>query len=263
MFSLDVTNLLILMFAGLLAGVVTGLVSASAAVIVTPILSIGLGMDIYAALGISLAADVVASLTTSYVYWKHDKVKIKEPVLLIVAAVIFVFVGSFFTQDVSNLFLGLMSGVGICILALQFFKGSFEERLSKIREKSFMKHMVNYPKLFMIVAGSIIGLNTGIMGAGGGVLILFVLILGKQMKLKTAIGTSAFTMSIIALTGAIAHFLYGDYTIIQIVTVSIGSFIGAIVSSLYVQKSEENHISKLAGIVFSLIGVTMVINQFI
>jgi len=260
---LNLYNICILLIAGLFAGIVTGLVSASASVIMTPMLSILLGMDIYTALGISLAADVVASLTTTYVYHRHGCVKFEKSYLLLLIAIIFTVVGSYYTQNTSNVILGGMAGLGICMLAIQFFRGEFETRLHNFRQIKIIEVLVDRINVFIVLAGIVIGLNTGIMGAGGGVLIMFTLILGHRLDIKNAIGTSAFTMASIAFCGAAMHFYYGTFPYMEVIVASIGSFIGAHIASHYVHISNEKTVSTVAGTVFSIIGVTMVINQFI
>ncbi|WP_105614317.1 sulfite exporter TauE/SafE family protein [Vallitalea okinawensis] len=263
---IDISNLLYiltLISAGLIAGIITGFVSASASVIITPMLTILLGFDVYSALGISLAADVVASLTTTYVYHKHECVKYKKSFVLIIVAVLFTILGSFFTRNTSDTLLGGLAGVGICMLAFQFIKGNFETRLKNLRENKIFIHFSEKHNLFIVVSGIVIGLNTGILGAGGGVLILFTLLFAYNIGIKSAIGTSAFTMSMIALCGSIAHFYYGDFAIFEVVVTSIGSYIGAYIASHYVHISSEKRVTRLAGIMFSVIGITMAITGII
>lgn len=61
---------LVYIFAGIGAGVVTGLAGLSAAVIITPLLVSICGWKSYDAVTVALAADVLASLLTAYTYYK-------------------------------------------------------------------------------------------------------------------------------------------------------------------------------------------------
>ncbi|MFW6230241.1 MAG: TSUP family transporter, partial [Halanaerobium sp.] len=80
-------EILIILTAGFGAGVVTGLVGASAVVIVTPFLVTFLGYDPYSAIGISLATDVVASSVSAFTYKKHGNINIRGGLLIAVSAV--------------------------------------------------------------------------------------------------------------------------------------------------------------------------------
>ncbi len=261
--SMDLNYILILLFAGLMAGLITGLVSASASTIMTPILTIALKMDVYTALGISLATDVVASLVTTYIYHKHKCVDFKKSTLLIVMATTFAIVGSFITKDSSNFLLGTLSGVGIFILSLQFLNGDFNKRFEKFNKQALVRYLLKTPNFFIFVAGIAIGLNTGIMGAGGGVLILFTLMLGYKLDMKTAIGTSALVMSVIALSGGAMHFYYGDFSMADIAIGAIGGLIGAVIGSYFVHRVSDKLVYKSAGFVFFSISNVMIINQLI
>lgn len=68
---MTIISILVILTAGWGAGVVTGLVGASAAVIVTPMLVTFLGYPAYTAIGISLATDVFASAASARTYYKH------------------------------------------------------------------------------------------------------------------------------------------------------------------------------------------------
>jgi hypothetical protein len=61
-------EILVILLAGWGAGVVTGLIGASAVAVVTSSLVTFLGYSPYEAIGVSLATDVVASLTAAYTY---------------------------------------------------------------------------------------------------------------------------------------------------------------------------------------------------
>ncbi len=260
---MEIQYIAVLLIAGLLAGVITGLVSASASSIMTPILTIVLKMDVYTALGLSLATDVIASLATTYIYHKHKCVNYKKSIVLILSATTFAIIGSFLTKDTSNLILGSLSGICIFILSLQFLKGNFNDKFSKFNNNILIKKLHKIPNVFVCFAGIAIGLNTGIMGAGGGVLILFTLMLGYSLQMKTAIGTSAFVMSVIALSGGTMHFYYGNFSITDIAIASFGGLIGAVLASNFVHKVSEKVIYKVAGLVFLCISIAMIINQAI
>ena len=60
-----------------------------------------------------------------------------------------------------------------------------------------------------IIGGIFVGFICGFVGAGGGMMMLFVLtsFLGYQMHM--AVGTSVFIMAFTALTGGISHFAIG------------------------------------------------------
>lgn len=63
-------ELIIVILAGIGAGVITGLVGGSAALVITPVLVTFLGIPTYVAITIALATDVFASSVSVFAYAK-------------------------------------------------------------------------------------------------------------------------------------------------------------------------------------------------
>ncbi len=74
----EILEILVILFAGWGAGVVTGLIGASAAVIIVPSLVAFLGYGPYEAIGVSLASDVIASSVAAYTYRKHGNLDLRS-----------------------------------------------------------------------------------------------------------------------------------------------------------------------------------------
>lgn len=86
---------LVYIFAGIGAGVVTGLAGLSAAVIITPLLVSICGWKSYDAVTVALAADVLASLLTAYTYYKNKNIDLKHGMLVAMTAFVGTIVGSY------------------------------------------------------------------------------------------------------------------------------------------------------------------------
>ena len=91
----------------------------------------------------------------------------------------------------------------------------------------------NYPMI--LLEGSLVGVLTGLVGAGGGFLIIPALVLLARMPMKLAVGTSLFIIAAKSLIGFIGDLqgnqvidwkLLGTFTVFSI----IGIFIGIMLS---------------------------------
>ena len=93
---------------------------------------------------------------------------------------------------------------------------------------------LNYNYIFMPLQGAVIGMLTGIVGAGGGFLIIPTLVIITRIDIKTAIGTSLVIVTLQSLIG----FFLGDvqsmsidwgflllFTSIAVVGIFIGSYL--------------------------------------
>ncbi len=107
-------------------------------------------------------------------------------------------------------------------------------RPGKYKEKDETEPMVyNYP--LILLEGSLVGVLTGLVGAGGGFLIIPALVLLARMPMKLAVGTSLFIIAAKSLIGFIGDLqgsqiidwaLLGGFTAFSI----IGIFIGIMLS---------------------------------
>ncbi len=100
----------------------------------------------------------------------------------------------------------------------------------------------NYPLIF--VEGIIVGAVTGVLGAGGGFLIIPVLVIVSHIPMRIAIGTSLLIISVNAMVGfagdvdhhEIEWLFLIPFTIVAVVFVTIGSYAGRNLSSARLRK---------------------------
>lgn len=96
-----------------------------------------------------------------------------------------------------------------------------------------VKMTYNYPMI--LLEGTVVGVLTGLVGAGGGFLIIPALVLLAKMPMKLAVGTSLFiiaTKSLIGFTGDLKGAEVIDWTLLGIFTAAsvIGIFIGILLA---------------------------------
>ena len=65
--------------------------------------------------------------------------------------------------------------------------------------------MLKYDKLLILIEGTVVGFITGLVGAGGGFIIIPVLVLFSKLNMKNAIATS---LVIISIKCSLSNFSY-------------------------------------------------------
>ncbi len=249
-------ELLVIILAGWGAGVVTGLVGASAVVIVTPVLVTFLGYDPYTAIGISLATDVIASSVSAYTYNKHGNLDLKNGMYMTITTVIAALIGSWISSYMSDSLLGGSTNIVILFMGISFIRKPLNQRLEEFKNKFDLSFWRERKVLSSIVFGTFIGLMCGIVGAGGGLMILIVLTFILGYTVHMAIGTSVLIMTFTALSGAIGHFVVeSSIPYLEIVISCIGGLIGAVMAANYANVASEEKLSKAVGISFVLLGL--------
>ncbi len=119
MIELTYYNIFILLVAGFGAGIITGLIGGSAVIAIASFLVLFSGYPIYDAIGIGLATDIVASIVASYIYIKHGNVKSRPAVVFLVVAVIVTVISSYFSSYAPSIGLEKAMGLAVFIIGIR------------------------------------------------------------------------------------------------------------------------------------------------
>ena len=114
-------EIILLLIAGWGAGVVTGLIGASAVAVVIPLLVVFGGYDPYIAIAVALSIDIFASSTAAYNYTTHGNIDIKHGLQIAVASVTGALIGSWLSSYIPSSSLGGGSGLITLGIGLVFF----------------------------------------------------------------------------------------------------------------------------------------------
>lgn len=252
-------EIIIILISGIGAGMVTGLVGASAVIIVVPLFVILLNYPAYLAIGIALSIDVFASFTAALIYYKHGKIKIKSNLILLAASLLLaVMVGSYFSKDIPSGYLELMSGVGVIFAGISMMTKK-KKQISTAKRHFFERHRNSY----LILLGLLIGFIAGVFGAGGGLMILLALIVILDYKTHEAVGTSVFLMIFIALLGGATHYYNAPFSILFLGIGAIGGIIGAIFASEIANSLDEKVLTRLVGIIVLIFGISLIFKNLL
>ena len=253
-------KLIVCLIAGLGAGFGTGLAGLSAAAVIAPMLITFLDVNAYEAVGIALASDVLASAASAYTYKKNKNIDVKNGVIMLVSVLVFTLVGSYVasllpqtTMGGFSMFMTLFAGLKFIVRPVMSAK---ESNLQRSRKKAAVQS---------IVCGMGVGLICGFVGAGGGIMMLLVLVSVLGYELKTAVGTSVFIMTFTALTGALSHFAIGggitDWSIL--VMCIVFTLAGALVTAKFANKASPKVMNRTLGFGLAAMSIAMLIVKYI
>ena len=249
-------KIIVCLIAGAGAGFGTGLAGLSAAAVIAPMLVTFLHVNAYEAVGIALSADVLASAVSAYTYKKNKNLDVRNGLVMLVSVLVFTLVGSYLASLLPQTVMGGFSMFMTLFAGLKFiFRPVMEARESN-KSRSKQKAAVQ-----SIVCGAAVGLICGFVGAGGGMMMLLVLVsvLGYELK------TSVFIMTFTALTGATSHFVIGggisDYSIL--IMCIIFTLIGAMITAKFANKASPRVMNRTLGFGLAIMSVAMLIVNYI
>lgn len=242
-------------FAGMGAGLGTGLAGLSAAAVVSPMLITFMDVPAFEAIGIALASDVLASAVSAYTYKKNKNIDIKHGIVMLISVLVFTLIGSYLAAFVPNNTMGGFSKVMTLIVGLKFIFKPVTNQREEQANKSEKQKIIS-----SILCGIIIGFICGFVGAGGGMMLLLVLTSVLGYELKMAVGTSVFIMTFTALTGAVSHFaISGIPDIIVTILCIIFTFVWARIGAKWANRTSAKKMNQATGIVLVILGVAMLI----
>lgn len=248
-------TIVVTFFAGLGAGLGTGFAGMSAAAVISPMLVIFLGVDPYMAVGIALSSDVLASAVSAYTYGKNKNINLRDGILMMIFVLIFTVVGSFVANLIPRSTMGSFSVLMTFFLGIKFLIRPVMTTKEKMNSCSRSVMAVK-----SVIGGIVIGFICGFVGAGGGMMMLLVLVSILGYELKTAVGTSVLIMSFTALTGAVTHFKLGgspDWTVFILCVMF--TLLWARIAAVIANKAEPKMLNRVVGIVLVILGLSVFI----
>lgn len=236
--------------AGIGAGLGTGFAGMSAAAVISPMLITFLGMEAYDAVGIALASDVLASAVSAYTYGKNKNLDIKNGLIMMVNVLIFTLVGSWVSSQVSNTAMGNFSVFMTLLLGIKFIVKPVMTTKESMLNVSQKKKIIQ-----SVICGAGIGFICGFVGAGGGMMMLMILVTVLGYELKTAVGTSVFIMTFTAFTGSVSHFVLGGAPdVFVLICCVLSTLLWARIAARFANKASPVTLNRVTGVVLVVLG---------
>lgn len=252
-------KVIVCFLAGAGAGIGTGFAGMSAAAVVGPMLVAFLNVPAYDAVGIGLISDVLASAISAYTYKKNGNLDVKNSLPLMISVLLVTVVGSLVASFLPERAMGNTMQIALIIIGLRFlFKPvtTTKEQMAAVPPKEKM--------IKSILGGILVGFICGFVGAGGGMMMLFVLTSFLGYEMHMAVGTSVFIMAFTALTGGVSHFAIGGMPDITITVLCvIFTLLWARIAAYIANKANAKTLNRVVGIVMILTSIViLIVNQF-
>jgi uncharacterized protein len=220
-----------------LIGISLGLIGGGGSILTVPVLVYLFGVDPVLATAYSLFIVGSTSLIGTYPKYKKGLVNLKTALIFGAPAIAAVYATRAFLVPLipAHVFsIGDFAVTKSILMMILFAVLMVFASISMIREKPAANGNGNGPQKFnyplILLEGAVVGVLTGLVGAGGGFLIIPALVLLSKLPMKQAIGTSLLIIaakSLIGFTGDLSHYKM-DWQLLLIVTglAIIGIFIG-------------------------------------
>lgn len=254
--------------ASLLIGISLGLIGGGGSILTVPVLVYLFGLQPLLATSYSLFVVGSTSLVGAYNNFRKGLVNVKAALLFGASSIVTVFLTRKFLVPAIPKNIATIKGVTITepLLTMVLFAVlMLVASISMIRNKKVAveekecSDCVRFGKL--VIYGIVIGLVTGLLGAGGGFLLIPALVLLLKLPMKRAVGTSLMIIalnSLIGFTGDLGHFSIDWLFLLKITAIAtVGIFIGGALS----KKIPGDKLKKAFGWFVLAMGIYIIVNE--
>ncbi len=223
----------------ILIGLSLGLIGGGGSILTVPVLVYILGINPVLSTAYSLFIVGITSLTGSFNFMRKGLVNYQAALVFAVPSFIAVFLTRLYVVPAIPDPLFSMSGfimsksMAIMVFfALVMLAAAFS-MIRESKEEVESKGAIQFNFFLIALEGLVVGLLTGIVGAGGGFLIIPALVLLAKLPMKLAVGTSLVIIAAKSLIGFLGdvntqpidwHFLL-IFTSLSIVGISLGTYL--------------------------------------
>lgn len=213
-------NLLI----GLLAGFAGGIAGIGGGVIMIPLMVGVLKMNQHAAHGTGLVVLIFSGLVGAITYGFNGSLDITAAALLATTAIFTARAGAKFAHALPEWKLRVYFGVFLIVVAILMLVKPYLPSIDGL--------ITDWLKIsFFLLAGSLIGLLSGMLGVGGGALMIPALVLFAGFSQYTAQGSSLLAMVPIGIVGAYTHWRLGNVNTSILPALIPGALLGSYLGS--------------------------------
>lgn len=215
-------------------GLALGLLGGGGSILTTPLLVYVAGFDAKQAITASLFVVGVTSVVALISHARAGRVQWRTGLIFGVAGMVGAFIGGQVGQHLPGALLLAAFSVMMAVTALAMIRG---------RRATAQGHHAGLPLFRIVLDGLIVGLVTGIVGAGGGFLVVPALALLGGLAMPQAVATSLLVIAMKSFAGFFGYLLtFGGESVVSLnpetevnwtvtLIVTAGATVGAVIGS--------------------------------
>lgn len=254
--------------ASLFIGISLGLIGGGGSILTVPVLVYLFNVEPVAATAYSLFIVGVSSLFGAYPKYKQGLVNLKTALIFGIPSIAAVFgtrkyivpgipnevfnIGDFVVTK--SILLMILFAILMVFASVSMIKDKKKKTEDENGQQKF-----NYPMIML--EGTVVGILTGLVGAGGGFLIIPALVIFSKLPMKQAVGTSLLIIaakSLIGFTGDLSNYAMDWKLLLTITALAIaGIFIGDSLS----KKIDGNKLKKGFGWFVLVMGIYIIVKE--
>lgn len=246
-------NLVLVLALSLLIGVSLGVLGGGGSILTVPILVYVAGMDAKEAIAASLFVVGVTSAAGAISHARQGRVRWRTGLIFGAAGVVGAFLGGLLGGHLPGELLLLAFALMMIATSVAMIRGRRAVEPTK-------KHS-ELPVLRVLLDGLVVGLVTGLVGAGGGFLVVPALALLGGLPMAVAVGTSLLVIAMKSLGGLFGYLSTVSLDWPLVIAVTVAAIIGSVVGGRVAGRIPEEALRKGFGYFVLVMGAFVLSQQ--
>lgn len=255
-------------FSSVLIGVALGIIGGGGSILTVPVLVYLFHIDAVLATAYSLFVVGTTSIIGSFSYFRKGLVNIRTAVIFGIPSIVAVYLTRGYLVPALPLEICHIGGLVVTrsmmlmllFAALMLFASySMIKKDGDTGDGSVQKQRFNYS--LILLEGSVVGVLTGLVGAGGGFLIIPALVLLSKLPMKEAVGTSLVIIAAKSLIGFMGEGGGTEIDWVFLATVTGFAIVGIIIGMALSKKIDGNKLKPVFGWFVLAMGVYIIIRE--
>jgi len=256
----------------LIIGLILGLIGGGGSILGVPVLVYIMSFSADSATTYSLFIVGLTSLIGAISYLRKGEISAEAYAQFAIASMITVFcvrkfvmpvipseVHLFVTNVSKHVLIMVIFGILILLSSISMIKKRKPNRINDVKWDEFAKSPMGIP--FVILLGILVGFITGFVGAGGGFIIVPVLIFFLRLKFKKAIGTSLCIIAVNSLVGFTGNIGHQEINWLFLLSISATCVGGILLGSLLSDKISGQKLKPAFGWFTLCVGIFVIVKE--
>lgn len=255
-------------FSSVLIGVALGIIGGGGSILTVPVLVYLFHIDAVLATAYSLFVVGSTSVIGSFSYFRKGLVNIRTAVIFGIPSIVAVYLTRAYLVPAlpSEIFhiggLVVTKSMMLMLLFAALMLFASYSMIKKDRDTddgSIQKQRFNYP--LILLEGSVVGVLTGLVGAGGGFLIIPALVLLSKLPMKEAVGTSLVIIAVKSLIGFMGEIGETEINWVFLAMVTGLAIAGIFIGMALSKKIDGNKLKPVFGLFVLAMGIYIIIKE--
>ncbi|NLT27114.1 MAG: sulfite exporter TauE/SafE family protein [Microbacteriaceae bacterium] len=247
--------LLLALGLAVLVGVSLGLMGGGGSILTVPILTYVLGMEPREAIAASLFIVGVTSAVSVFSHARSNRVRWKTGIVFGVAGMAGAFAGGLLGGLIPGVVLMVLFAIMMIATATAMIRGRKKSADGDEAERAEL------PLLRIVLDGFVVGIATGLVGAGGGFLIVPALNLLGGLPMAIAVGTSLLVIAMKSFAG-LAGYLFSTAVNWPVVLAFTGvAVVGSFLGSMLAGRIPEKALRRGFGVFVLVVGAFVLVQE--